>query len=174
MKKNILINATVLFLFSFPIHFLYELFPSFLTSIFSPVNESIFEHIKMLFTSLLLGRTFIYFIRKKQNSSTNNYILKSYLGILLNLFLFLLIYLPVYYLLGEILWLTLLIYLITILITESIMHKIFNQTWKRNLNLLGIALIIFTYFLFTYLSYNPIKIDFFYDPIHKNYGVLKK
>lgn len=174
MKKSILINVIILFLFSFPIHFLYDLFPSFLTSIFAPVNESIFEHTKMIFTSLLLGQIIIYFIRKKKDLNTNNYIIKSYLATLFTILLFLILYLPIYYLFGENLIITLIIYFITIFIIECIMNKLFNKTFKRNYNILGIFLIILTYFTFASFSYNPIHINFFYDPIQKNYGILKK
>ena len=171
MKKNILINTIILFLFSFPIHFLYDLFPSFFTSIFSPINESIFEHTKMIFTSLLLGRIVIYFIRKKKDLNTNNYIIKSYLTTILNICIFLVIYLPIYYLFGENLIITLLLYWITIFITEYFMYKLFSKSLQHNYNLLGILLIILTYFTFTYFSYNPIYIDFFYDPMHRKYGI---
>lgn len=171
MKKSILINVIILFLFSFPIHFLYALFPSFFTSIFAPVNESIFEHVKMIFTSLLLGRIIIYFIRKKKGLNTNNYIIKSYLTTILTTGIFLFIYLPIYYLFGENLIITLIIYFITILITEYIVNNLFNKSLKVNYNLLGITFIILTFFAFTYLSYNPLHIDFFYDPMHKKYGI---
>lgn len=174
MKKNTFINTIILFILSFPIHFLYDLFPCFLISIFAPINESIFEHIKLIFTSLLIGRIIIYFIRKKQDLNVDNYIFKSYLSTILNIILFLIIYLPIYYLFGENLMITLCFYLITILITEIIMNKIFSKDLKVNYNILGIILIILTYFIFTYLSYNPPRIDFFYDPINKNYGISKK
>ena len=174
MKKNILINTSILFILSFPFHFIYDVFPNFLTSIFFPVNESIFEHTKLIFTSILVGRILIYFLRKRQDLTTNNYIIKSYFGALLNIIIFLSFYLPIYYLFGENMLVTLLLYLGSILLTEIIMAKIFEQKFKKDFNSLGICFIIITYFLFTYFSYNPIRIDFFYDPMNKNYGVLKK
>lgn len=174
MKKNIWINTILIFLISFPIHFLYGLLPCFFSSIFAPVNESIFEHIKMIFTSILLIRILIYFIQKKQKEIANNYILKSYLGALFNIILFLIFYLPIYYLFGENLIVTLILYFISILITEKVMDCFFNKKLKANYNLLGLFLIVLTYFLFTFLSYNPIQIDFFYDPMNHNYGILKK
>lgn len=174
MKKNIIINTIIIFMLTFPFHFIYDLFPNFLTSIFFPVNESIFEHIKLIFTSILVGRIIIYFIRKKQDLTTNNYIMKSYLDALCNILLFLSLYLPIYYLFGENLFITLLLYLISIFITGIFIEKVFNKKWRTNFNRIGIILIIITYFIFTYFSYNPIRIDLFYDPMNKNYGILKK
>ena len=174
MKKNIWINAILIFLISFPIHFLYDLLPSFFTSIFAPVNESIFEHVKMIFTSILLGRILIYFIRKKQKESTKNYILKSYLGALFNIILFLVFYLPIYYLFGENLIATLILYFLSLLVSERVLYCFFNKDLKKSNSLLGILLITMTYFIFTFLSYNPIRIDFFYDPMNHNYGIIKK
>ena len=47
-KKFVLINSILIFLFGFITHNLYNWLPSFITVIF-PVNESLFEHLKMIF-----------------------------------------------------------------------------------------------------------------------------
>ena len=56
MNKKILTTISVLFIFliGFIIHNLYELFPNIVTLIISPVNESVFEHMKMIFTSYIV------------------------------------------------------------------------------------------------------------------------
>ena len=38
-----------IFLISFPSHFIYDFFPNTFTSILFPVNESIWEHLKLSF-----------------------------------------------------------------------------------------------------------------------------
>ncbi len=55
LKKILLVGLAVTVLVSFPIHFMYNWFPNVLSSIFFPVNESIWEHMKILYTSLLIG-----------------------------------------------------------------------------------------------------------------------
>ena len=41
------------------LHFLYDLLPSPLTALFSPINESVWEHLKLLFWPMLLGAIFL-------------------------------------------------------------------------------------------------------------------
>ena len=58
MKKSFfkfqLIGFVVTVLCGVLLHFLYEWIPCFVTSIFSPINESITEHMKIIFTSTLV------------------------------------------------------------------------------------------------------------------------
>ena len=54
LKNLKLLGVILAFLFCFPLHFLYDKVPSFITSIISPVNESIWEHMKILFGSIIL------------------------------------------------------------------------------------------------------------------------
>lgn len=48
LKKLKILGVIMAFLLCFPLHFLYDKIPSFITSIISPVNESIWEHMKIL------------------------------------------------------------------------------------------------------------------------------
>ena len=50
---------------SFVFHFVYDLIPNFVTSIFFPVNESIWEHMKLLYTSILVYGIIDYFLARK-------------------------------------------------------------------------------------------------------------
>ena len=54
LKKIKIINVIGTFLLCFLIHEAYSIFPNTLFSIFFPVNESIWEHMKMLFTAILV------------------------------------------------------------------------------------------------------------------------
>ena len=55
IRKLKIIGVVVAFFLCFPFHFIYDSFPSFVTSIFAPVNESIWEHMKILFGSIILS-----------------------------------------------------------------------------------------------------------------------
>lgn len=46
-------------------HFLYDLWPTALTALFAPINESVWEHLKLLFWPMLLGAVIL--ARKKPN-----------------------------------------------------------------------------------------------------------
>ena len=98
MNKKILINiigAIFIFLIGFIIHNLYDWFPNIFISIISPVNESIFEHIKLIFTSYIIWLIVKYFIYKNNNLEENNLILKEVITTLFSIILFLIIFLPI-------------------------------------------------------------------------------
>ena len=89
MKRIKVLMIVIAFILSFPIHFMYDLFPSFITSIFFPVNESIWEHMKIVYTSILVTSITEYFIYKKKNIKVNNFVINipiiSIIGIIIYL-----------------------------------------------------------------------------------------
>ncbi len=113
--KKLVLSTIIIFLLCSLCHFGYTIFPSFITSIFFPVNESIFEHLKMLFTAEVLFSIFTF--SKKDYS----FFLLMFLRGCLSVFILLMLYLPIYYLLGEVMLVTFLILFITILLTEYIL-----------------------------------------------------
>ena len=85
----------------------------------------------------------------------------------------LILFLPIYYIFGENIVLTLIILFISIFITEIIMSKISNKKLIKYLNFISIFLIIISYFIFGYLTYNTPKLDLFRDPTNNTYGLNK-
>ena len=53
LKRSRIISTIGIFLLCFLFHFLYEWLPSSITAIFFPVNESIWEHMKLLFSAVV-------------------------------------------------------------------------------------------------------------------------
>jgi len=172
-KKLKILGVVLAFLLCFPLHFLYEKFPSFITSIFAPVNESIWEHMKILFGSILLSGVIqkIIAIKKKQNY--NNICFSNFIGAISSILIFLIIFLPIYNIIGENFFITILIMLITIILSEIISYLVMN---KDNLHLenVTIVLVIIVYIIFTILSYNPINAGIFIDPISNTCGISKE
>lgn len=73
--------GTVILAFIF--HFSYDLIPNFITSILFPVNESIWEHMKLLYTSILVYGIIDYFLNQKFNLRYNNFSLIYFLFLIL-------------------------------------------------------------------------------------------
>ncbi len=167
MNKKILYNSLIIFIIASIFHFIYTIFPSFITSIFFPVNESIFEHLKLLFTASIVS-TLLFNINEKEY---NIYFI-AFIKAIINIILLLIIYLPIRSIFGEVLILTLLTLFISILLTEIIIKKVPINTYY-NLNKIGIILIILSYIIFTILSYHPPKTFLFYDTQSNNYGIKK-
>ena len=130
MKKTRIYAVIGIFLLSFLCHFVFDFFPCILTSIFFPVNESIWEHMKILFTATLLYGIIDHIILTKKNISFNNFLLQLFASAFLAIPIFLIIYLPVHYLCGEFLPLTLVLMLITYIICQDISYKILNFRYR--------------------------------------------
>ena len=168
MKKYIILSTSFIFIICTFIHFLYDIIPCAFTSIFAPVNESTFEHMKMIFTSVLIYSIAEYFIFKKNNF--NNFIFSTFIKDISTIIIFLTFYLPIYYRFGEKMILTFILLYISLLIGSYISYKIYNIK-NLHLNILSIILIIISYIVFGYLTYNPIKIHFFFDVSEEKYGI---
>ena len=176
LNKKLIINiigTIFIFLIGFIIHNLYEWFPYGLTSIFAPVNESIFEHIKMIFTSYMIWIIVKHFILKKNNLKENSFVFKELLTTIFSIIIFLIIFLPIYNKFGENLSLTLLIYFISIALSFIFNYLINIKKESRTLNIIGVISIIIIYIITTYLTYNPIICNFFLDPTNNSYGLNK-
>ncbi len=174
MKKTRIYAVIGIFMLSFLCHFVFDFFPCVLTSIFFPVNESIWEHMKILFTATLLYGIIDHVILTKKNISFNNFSLQLFTSAFLAIPIFLIIYLPVHYLFGEFLPLTLTIMLITYIICQYISYKILTFKDTPLLNQLSIILIIITYVVLTYLTYYPFESYIFYDTTKGIYGIEKE
>ena len=173
MNKIKIIGVFVIFILSFISHFIYNLFPNTIFSILFPVNESIWEHMKLIATPTLIFSLFEYFIYKRKNIDNNNFILSYGISIIMGIILYLILYLPIDYLFGHNLLVAIILLFITFIIIEIISYYIMNYNSIKYSNFIGIGTIIFIYFLFGYLTYNPIEIDLFYDTQKNIYGLPK-
>ena len=173
LKTLKLIAAINIFLISFLAHFFYDFLPNTITSILFPVNESIFEHMKIIFTSTLLYGIIDYILLKLNNIKFNNFIFQLFFTSFISIPIFLIIYLPIRFIIGEYLIITLIILFITYLISSIISYNILTSKSKPLLNIISIPLIILIYIIFTYFTYNPPKNFFFLDTLTNNYGISK-
>ena len=60
---------------------------------------------------------------------------------------------------------------ITISIVEYISYKILKSKDYKYLNYISLILIVISYIIFGYLTYNPLRNDLFYDYEDNKYGV---
>ena len=175
MTKNIklkILNIVIAFILCFPLHFIYEKMPNFIVSIVAPVNESIFEHMKILFTSIIIAGVIQKIIVKRKNLNINNVCFSNFVAALISIPIFLIMFLPIYNVIGENLPVNIILMLITIIIAEIISYLI---TKKDDLKLENktIIFVIITYIIFAILTYYPPKIELFRDPLNNYYGIKK-
>lgn len=173
MKKIKIISVFIIFLLSFISHFMYDLLPNTIFSIIFPVNESIWEHMKLLVTPVLIFSIIEYIVYKKKDIYFDNFILSYSISMIIGIIIYLIIYLPIHYIFGHNLIFAVILLFVTFIIIEIISYYIMNYIDIKYSNNIGIGIIIFIYIIFGYLTYNPIEIDLFYDTSKNIYGISK-
>lgn len=153
------------------LHFTYE-FSNYnnLIGIFSPVNESVWEHLKLLFFPTILT-IFIGYILIKDNYP--NYLYAKTKGLFIALSFIIIFFYTYTGILGKsILGVDIASFFIAVLILEIYTlkktlsnAKYFNFRAIAFLTILLIAFLIFTF--------NPPKIGLFKDPLTNNFGIQK-
>ena len=65
LKRFIWLGVPFIFIIGSLLHFAYDLFPSIIVSIFAPINESIWEHTKLIFYPTVLWYFLYFFLATK-------------------------------------------------------------------------------------------------------------
>ena len=171
LKKTRIISTIGIFLLCFLFHFIYDWIPSYITAIFFPVNESIWEHMKLLFSAVVIYGIIDYIILQKFKVKYNNFFTNLFVTGIAIIPIYLLMFLPIYYKIGENMVITIGIMLIAIIISQVISYYILKANDLDKLNIISLILIIMTYIVFAYLTYYPIKNELFFDTQEEKYGL---
>lgn len=171
LKKIKIIAVIGIFLLSFISHFTYELFPNIIFSFIFPVNESIWEHMKIIFTSTLIYGIIDYLLLKKYKIKYNNFPFQLYFTSLIGIPIYLVIYLPLYKLLGENMVISISLLLLVYIITQIVSYNILKEKELKSLNIIAIPVILLSYLGFIYLTYNPPHTYIFYDTKENKYSI---
>ena len=174
LKKITIIKTIAIFLSLFLFSYGYKLLPNFFTSIIFPVNESLFEHLKMIYNTEIIVSLIIYLILKNKKKIINNYFSALFISTIFNIILFYLVYLPIYNRFGQNLILTMIVFLITLIISQYLFYLIAIKKHNKFYNKCLILLIPLVWVILIYFTYNPPKNEFFFDPIDEIYGIPKK
>ncbi|TCT14380.1 hypothetical protein EDC18_106184 [Natranaerovirga pectinivora] len=139
-------------------------------SYISAVNESIYEHMKMTFFSLLIVYVILFFIVGKRY---NNYWFGKFCALIIAPFLVMVLYYTYSGVLGyNILWIDILIGVLAILTGQIISYYIISKTRIMLFNnFIWFLLVVLLAVIFSTLTYNPIHIDLFKDNRSGRFGV---
>ena len=171
-KKFCIYNTILTFIVGFIVHNIYNWLPNVITTIF-PVNESLFEHMKLIYYSPIISGIILYFWFKRKNYLINNFLFGLIVSTIFNIIIFYLVYLPLYYEIGQSMLMTLSIYFITICLSNYLYYLIININNSNQLNRISLVMIIIIGGILTYFTYHPLMVDFFKDPESKIYGIPK-
>ena len=152
------------------LHFTYEWSGenSFVGS-FSAVNESTWEHLKLVFFPMLLLAIIEYFFIKKE---ANNYIEAKTIGIFTSICFIIIFFYTYTGILGvNFAIIDILTFIISIILGEYVAYKLMirkNESTKLS-KILSTLIIIFFLLSFIIFTYNPPKVNLFKDPTEKTY-----
>jgi len=172
MKIWKIISSFIILILSSLIHFVYDIFPNNLTALFFNVNESIWEHNKMITLAF-----FIFMIIEviKFKKSNKNVIFNNIISCLSCILFVLLIFTPIYFYIlkkKESFIITIIIYYIAILFSQFISYKLYEFNYNYKLNYISIILWLILFITNAYLTFKPLKLPIFYDYSKNGYGII--
>ena len=156
-------------------HFLHNgISKNVIFSLISPVNESIWEHLKLVFYPTLIYWIVLYFIlRKKIDISINPWIKAMTVSTIVGMLIVVFLYYGIVGAFGlESVVVDLLIYFIAIVIAQLFSVNVYqistNSSFSLYISLFIILLFVVSFAIFTY---SPPKIPLFYDHNSGQYGL---
>ena len=179
MRKNLFIwqfaGITFTTVLGTVLHFLYNWIPCPIIASFSAINESTWEHMKLLFFPMLtFAGIQYYFFRKDAKDAPNFWQIKC-AGILTGLIL-----IPsLFYTLNGIFgktpdWLNILTFFIAVFIAYYVEYKLFeNHSLSAVPKIWAIIILAFIALSFILYTFAPPQIPLFQDPITGKYGIIK-
>ena len=172
LRKIKVISVFGIFILAFGLHFLYQVLPNTFTAMFSPVNESIWEHQKLLFVSVIVYGIIDYLLLKKYNVKHNNFFISLFVSAFVIIPIFLTMYLPLYFRIGQSMFMNIFIMFLAIIISQFISYKILNTRKELDrANLFSIRSMGIMFIVFSYFTYYPIKTKIFFDTKEEKYGI---
>lgn len=170
LKKWKAISVVGIFLLSALLHFIYDWFPCFFTSLFFPVNESIWEHNKIIVGSFLIWAI----VEKLYCKKRKNVIFSECISSLVCMILVMLIFTPVYlYILktNDNMIITFAIFIFAIIISQIVSYKLLQKEYNPRLEEFGVILFVVFFLINIIFTYYPPKVALFYDYTNQIYGL---
>lgn len=175
-EKWIVIGIPILFIIGSITHFLYNILgESPIAGLFAPVNESIWEHSKMVLWPVILWWSLYYCFRGKQYGiDKNKWFGSALLALLTSLVAMPLLY---YFYTGafgvELLWVDILILLLALLFGQLLGLHTYRHSKGINANLV-IIIFVMLVLLFMLFTFFPPHIPWFQDSVTGGYGISHK
>lgn len=172
MKRIKFIGVVVIFLLTILYHFLYHWLPNPVFSVFFPVNESIWEHMKLLYSGIFTWGVIEYFILRKKGISYRNFFSTLFLEMVTSIMIYLIMYLPLYNVFGENMVISIGLLIVVIILEEVFSYYLFSYSKEnRILNRISILFIVLGFVVFLCFTYDPPRNYIFYDIVSNKYGI---
>lgn len=162
-KKVKIIGAVIWIILTSVFHFMYDWFPNAIVASFFPINESVWEHMKLFVTPAII--TFIFetiYMKIKRICIQNNY-LSLLIEIMSSIGVFLTIFLPYYYKYNHNIIITLLMMIFAIIIAKYLGYIIVSEKNELILNIIAIPIILGILIINIILTFYPLNNPLFID-----------
>lgn len=170
IKNYQIISAIFVCILGTLLHFTYELSgENIFVASFSAVNESVWEHLKLLFFPMLLSTIIGYFYIGK---NTPNFLCSKTLGIITAMSFIIIFFYTYTGIIGRsIVFIDIASFFIAVILGEYLAYKLITNNFKCNniVSIITLIVILICFILFTYFT--P-KIGIFKDPVTNNYGIV--
>jgi len=162
-KKIKFISAIIWSILTFISHFMYDWFPNNVIASFFPINESVWEHMKLFVTPAIITFTFeMIYMKIKRICIQNNY-LSLLIEIMSSTGAFLTIFLPYYYNFKHNLFITLIMMFIAIGISKYLGYIVVSEKNELIPNIVSIPIILIIVIVNIIFTFNPLNNGLFID-----------
>lgn len=173
-KRIIIIGCIIAIGLGMFLHFAYDLsYGNSLVGLFAPVNESVWEHLKLIFIPFTLFSLTLYFISKRKFS---NMILATVFGNIVGMFTtVVLYYVGLYFFKQNNMIYNIIVLILGIVSAFSILYSaIYNKEFLEETadsTIIGTCTLVLLFAIFALSTYFPIRSELMKDPITKTYGI---
>ena len=150
-------------------HFTYEWSgENIIVGIFSAVNESTWEHLKLVYYPMLLMAIIGYFILGKNNK---NYWMDQTVGII-SAMIFIIVFFYTYTgVVGtNFAWLNIATFIVAVVLGEFVTYKLLISRKSYNAEFISIFFLVILFASFVLYTFSPPRIGFFKDPVTEQFG----
>jgi hypothetical protein len=171
IEKHLILSIPILFLVGTIFHFLYDFSNNnIFIGMFTPVNESVWEHCKMVVIPIV-SFYLIYYILNKNNLDKDKWFLSCLVSLVTAIITIPMLYYFYTQAFGtEILIIDILILLLSITFGQLLGIHFYNHANQVN-SYKSIFLIMIIILIFIIFTFNPPKLPLFIDPITNSYGI---
>ena len=163
MKKSYICGCIFTIIIGAILHFTFAWSnENFFVALFSPVNESVWEHLKLLFFPYILYMIIEFFINEKEVSY---YLTAKTIGLFSGMLFLPILFYTYTYLLGDnYLILDIITFMLSVIISYVISYYI-HKNQVCNLTIISLLSFIFLFFLIDYYTFHPPSLKIFLFPI---------
>lgn len=142
-----------------------------IVAVFSSINESVWEHLKLIYFPMLITTVIGYFCF---NKSIFNFLCAKTIGILTSICFTIIFFYTYTGIIGNtIAFVDILSFFITIILGEYLSYRLIVKSFNCNnkVSIIILALFFISFFIFTFFTPN---IGLFKDPLTDQYGIVQK